>query len=133
MTTTCTLSGLTNGDVYSFAVTATNSLGTSSSSAPSPGVTPRTKPSAPTITRVVARRGAITVTWRAPASNGGSSVTRFTATAHPGTHHCAATGAKATSCTIKGLVKGRSYRVVVVAQNAAGPGPTSKPSKAVRP
>ena len=133
VTTTCTLSGLTNGDVYSFAVTATNSLGTSSSSAPSPGVTPRTKPSAPTITRVVARRGAITVTWRAPASNGGSSVTRFTATAHPGTHHCAATGAKATSCTIKGLVKGRSYRVVVVAQNAAGPGPTSKPSKAVRP
>jgi sugar lactone lactonase YvrE len=51
--TTCTVSGLTNGDAYTFRVTATNTAGTSPASNPSSPVTPtRAAPNAPVISNL---------------------------------------------------------------------------------
>jgi alpha-tubulin suppressor-like RCC1 family protein len=63
------------------------------------------------------------VTWSAPYSNGGSSVTGFTATATTldgqQSFHCTA-GASDTGCTIDGLANGTSYDLSVVATNIHG-------------
>jgi len=61
-----------------------------------------------------------TVTWSAPASDGGSPITIYVATATPTistnpTRTCSTTGA--TTCTISGLAAGQFYSVSVVAGN----------------
>ena len=71
------------------------------------------------------------VKWVAPASNGGSAVTKYTATAAAG-KTCTAT-APALTCTITGLTNGTTYSVTVTATNAAGTGPASSPAVAVVP
>ena len=131
--TSCTVVGLTNGDNYFFTVSATNTLGTGPSSLASNITTPRTVPGAPSVAKVVAGPGDITVTWRPPVSNGGSPITGFVATALPGSHSCVAGSPSATSCTITGLTHGVSYSVLVTASNAAGAGPNSAPSAPVSP
>ncbi|MEM1334068.1 MAG: fibronectin type III domain-containing protein, partial [Actinomycetota bacterium] len=55
------------------------------------------------------------VSWTAPAADGGSPITEYTATASPGGATCTTTGA--TSCTISDLAPG-TYTVAVVATNA---------------
>src|SRR5690606_36429679 len=81
---TCTVEGLVNGASYTFTVLATNGVGTSVASAASDAVIPRTVPGAPT--DVVATAGALeaSVAFTAPVADGGSAVTGYTATAHPG-------------------------------------------------
>jgi phospholipase C/outer membrane protein assembly factor BamB len=50
-----TVTGLTNGDTYTFTVTATNVAGTGPTSTPSPPVTPSTAPARPTLSAVLQR------------------------------------------------------------------------------
>jgi fibronectin type 3 domain-containing protein len=75
-TTNCTVTGLTNGTSYSFAVTATNALGTGSPSIPT-SATPATVPGAPTSLVANPGNATIALSWAAPASNGGSVVTAY--------------------------------------------------------
>ena len=69
-----TVTGLTNGTAYSFTVTATNGVGTGTASSVSNSVTPATLPGAPTIGTATAGNAQATVTFTAPASNGGSAI-----------------------------------------------------------
>ena len=78
--TTETVTGLTNGTAYTFTVAAINSVGTGAQSATSNSVTPATTPGAPTIGTATAGNASATVTWTAPASNGGQPVTGYVVT-----------------------------------------------------
>ena len=79
-----TVTGLTNGTAYTFTVTATNAIGTSTASAPSGSVAPATIPDAPTIGTAVAGDAQATVSFTAPSSDGGSVITSYTATSSQG-------------------------------------------------
>src|SRR5206468_3361575 len=73
--TSATVTGLTNGTIYTFTVTATNAVGTGPASAPSGPVTPTagmTVPGAPSGASATAGDTEATASWTAPASDGGS-------------------------------------------------------------
>ena len=128
-----TVTGLTNGTAYTFTVTATNAVGTSTASAASNSVTPAaaaTAPGAPTVGTATAGNAQATVTFAAPSSNGGSSITGYTVTSSPGGN--TATGA-ASPITVTGLSNGTAYTFTVTATNAAGTSTASAASNSVTP
>src|SRR5262249_17951275 len=71
-----------------------------------------------------------TVSFTAPASNGGSPITSYTVTASPGG---AAASGSASPITVPGLNNGIAYTFTVTATNAVGTGPSSSPSNSVTP
>src|SRR5207253_2800652 len=81
--TSTTLTGLTNGTAYTFRVVATTAVGNSAPSLASNSVTPvapivLTAPGAPTAVSARAGNAQATISWTAPASNGGSAITSHT-------------------------------------------------------
>ncbi len=139
-TNSATITGLTSGTSYTFTVTATNSVGTGSASSPSNAVTPQAlgPPGAPTGVTAVVGNGSATVSWTAPASNGGSPITSYTVTPSTAvegstTLPSVTVSAPATSATINGLANGTAYLFTVSATNSIGTGPNSADSSQISP
>jgi titin len=125
---TCVIAGLTDGDTYSFTVTATNSLGTGVGSNPSNSVVPApTVPSAPVGLIATPGNGAIALSWTAPNGNG-SAITGYNvyeAATPGGEDYLAApingsTLIAGTSTTVNSLTNAKTYYFTVKAVNAAG-------------
>ncbi len=121
--------GLVAGKAYTFTVTAKNKIGTSAPSDASNSVTPATVPDAPAIVRAKAGKARAKVSFKAPASNGGSEITSYTVTSNSGQ---TASG-PASPITVKGLVAGRAYTFTVAAKNKLGTGAASAASSSVKP
>lgn len=119
------LTGLTNGTAQSCSLTARNAAGESAAS-PSQSVTPRTLPGAPMITSVVPDFTALVINVAAPASDGGSPVTSYTA-------QCTGGGVTRTASSttprilVGGMTNGTGYSCSVRATNVAGDGAFSAP------
>ncbi len=116
------VTGLTNGRRYTFAVRAVNAAG--GGEAASVTVTPFTAPSAPWNLRGAPGDQQVTLTWDAPSSDGGSTITRYEyeidrsgAWMDAGTHRRA---------VVTGLTNGRRYTFAVRAVNAAGGGEVAR-------
>jgi len=88
-------------------------------------------PTAPRAVKAVPRNASATVSWSAPAGNGGSAITKYTVTASPGGKTCVST--LATSCTVTRLTNGSAYTFTVRASNKSGSGAISARSAAVTP
>jgi len=130
----CTITGLTNGVVYTFVVTTSFATGVSASSLSSDPTTPGyTVPDAPTNVTVTAGSGVANVSWSAPLNTGGTAVSSYIVTASDTTlAPCIVDGATL-ACQFIGLTNGQSYTFTVSAANDTGMGVPSTSSQAVRP
>lgn len=131
--TTCTVSGLTNGTPYTFSVAATNSVGTGPASQPSGPVTPNDFPNQPAQPTTTFGDGSVTVDWTAP-TDLGTPVTCYKVQISP--QVAPPTGclpASSTSHQWQNLTNGDSYTFEVQALNLQGPSPWSPPSASVVP
>ena len=87
-------------------------------------------PGVPTIGVATAGNARATVNFTAPASNGGSAITSYTATSSPG--NFTATGS-VSPLVVLGLTNGTAYNFTVNATNAIGAGAVSSSSNSVIP
>ncbi len=129
----CTDTGLTNGQIYYYTVSAVNSVGTG---APSNQVnaTPvgATVPSAPQNLATQSGNGQIFLGWQAPASNGGAPIIGYRVFRGTTSSNqmvvtsggCANLSA-VLACTDTGLTNGQIYYYFVSAYNSVNQGPPS--------
>jgi hypothetical protein len=125
--------GLTNGQAYTFTVTATNVAGDGPPSAASNAVTPGsppTAPGAPSGAVATAANGEATVSFTPPLSDGGDPIMGYTVTSDPGGIEADGTESP---ITVPGLANGQSYTFTVTATNGVGTSAPSAPSNAVTP
>lgn len=108
------VTGLTNGALANCTVTARNGVGTGASSN-AVGVTPATVPGAPTLTNVQPGDGSATLSFTAPASDGGSTIDYYRAVCSGKV----ATGT-ASPIVVTGLTNGTVAFCSVFAHNAMG-------------
>ncbi len=95
---------------------------------------PATVPGAPTIGTATPGNAQATVTWSAPASNGGSAITGYVVTPYIGaTAQTATTVGNVLTTPITGLTNGTTYTFRVAAINSVGTGSQSANSNAVTP
>ncbi|HME50863.1 MAG TPA: fibronectin type III domain-containing protein, partial [Candidatus Lokiarchaeia archaeon] len=123
---TYTNTGLVNGQIYYYKVAAMNSQGTGPN-ATEVCATPLTVPGAPTLNTAIAGAAQVTLTWTAPASNGGSPITGYNLYrgTSSGGEVLVVTGIVSSPYTNTGLTNGQIYYYEVAALNSQGVGAMS--------
>ncbi|HME51114.1 MAG TPA: fibronectin type III domain-containing protein [Candidatus Lokiarchaeia archaeon] len=119
--TTYTSTGLANGQIYYYEVTAVNVAGESVKSAEA-SATPATVPGAPTGLALTPSNAQIVLNWVAPASDGGSAITGYNVyrSLTSGTETLLISLSVVLTYTNVGLTNGQIYYYVVTAVNAMG-------------
>lgn len=125
-----TVRGLTAGKTYSFTVAAVRS-GAVATASPAKSARVPVPPGAPTITAASAGDADVTVTWKAPANDGGAALEHFIVSidrCSVGT--CVAwktltVAGSADTAVVHGLTPGQQYAFAVAATNVAGTGSKS--------
>ncbi len=123
-----TVTGLTNGQSYDFRVSAINAIGTGTASGTATATPQAGVAGIPTNVYGTPASKQITVTWNAPASNGGSAITDYEIDYGIGSGSWTqfADGVStSTSAVITGLVSGTTYKIRILAINAIGTGAES--------
>ena len=129
---TITVSGLTTGTAYTFTVFATNRAGNSNNSAASNSITTWAVPGAPTIgTATTTGSTTASVTYTAPANNGGQTITSYTAVSSPGGITGTVSQAGSGTINVTGLTTATSYTFIVRATNSIGNSANSAASNSI--
>jgi hypothetical protein len=118
--------GLTNGTTYYYKVAAINSAGTGSPSN-EVSATPRTTPGAPVLNTPTAGNGSVGLSWSAPASNGGATITDYAVyrSTTSGQEAFLANTGGALTYNDAAVTNGTTYYYEVAAINSAGTGALS--------
>jgi hypothetical protein len=95
-----------------------------------PGAMAATAPGAPTAVIAIGGHSQATVTFTAPASDGGAAITTYTATSSPDSLTGTCAGPAACTITVPTLTNGTSYTFTVTATNSVGTGTASSASAA---
>ncbi|HWG72759.1 MAG TPA: fibronectin type III domain-containing protein, partial [Acidimicrobiales bacterium] len=122
--TTYVVGGLTNGTTYYFTVEAINAIGNSAPSNEA-SATPVAPPSPPSGLVASAGNAQVSLTWTAPASDGGSAITGYnvyegTTAGGESTTPVNSSPLIATTYTVTGLNNGTTYFFTVEAVNTVG-------------
>jgi hypothetical protein len=118
---TINIGGLTSGEYYTFTVYATNALGNSPSSGSSNQIRTLGVPDAPTIGFAsLSGTSAANVSYTAPAYNGGSPITSYTAVSSPGGYSGSVSTSGSGNIFVSGLQPSTNYSFRVYATNAYG-------------
>lgn len=125
--TSCTLTGLQNGQTYRFSVSAENRIGQGAQTTTEPVLVTSETPGPVQNVRVAAGDKSLDITWSASASD---DVTEYLAIASPGGRSCST---EDLSCTIRRLRNGKDYRITVQAVSAGGRSEASGPGHRVSP
>ncbi len=118
------ITGLTNGTAYNLQIKAVNAIGDGTATASTSG-TPRTTPSAPTITTITPGNELLSVAFTAGA-DGGSAITNYKYSIDNGANFITRSPASTASpLVISGLTNATAYDVKLLAINVAGDGAAS--------
>ncbi len=132
-TSPITITGLTNGTAYTFTVFATNLVGKGVASTASSAVTPATVPNVPNIVSVIGGNQQVTVSFNAPSSNGGATITSYSVIPYINGVAQPTTTGSASPIIVTGLTNGTTYTFAVFATNRVGNGAISSVSFSVTP